>query len=97
MRLIWLSIFVSLFVGCGGDGGDSSEDATPTSLMCEHNGVIWACTEEGSCNPAEDIEYVEEAAEEEKLVKTTTGSIIIVAQCGSNVTFELPEYVPSND
>lgn len=104
MQRLILVFSLLLLVSCGGGGdgdtnyytGDgvssSSSSSAPSvstsSITCEHDGMVYICNP--SCVPDTTQEVV---AEEDGAVKTISigGSVTIIAECGSNVDFNLAD------
>lgn len=97
--------------GGSGNSSSGDESPQTTSLLCEHDGDLWLCpaTEGGSC--VRDQSSVEEGSvldSEARLIgveqngrvrpglKLTSGPITIIAECGSNVSFNVTEETSSD-
>lgn len=81
----------------------SSSAPSQSTIQCEHDGVVYLCNGE-DCAPDPTSEIVavesseEEVAESEDVLAQTTyksisigGSVTIIAECGSNVSFDITE------
>jgi hypothetical protein len=98
--IFYASTWMLAFTSCGGDGSDISDPTSLPSLpagaqiQCEHEGDVYICDNEMVCAP--DSEYeAQPTGEEGKYYAVpkldVDGPITIIAECGSNVVFNLRE------
>lgn len=102
-----LALALVCLASCGGSGGDGTPVAdtvaaqnapvvAPPTYQCAHDGAVYACNDQETCKKEETTTLAGETTTPTGRTifyakSITVGNVTIIAECGSNVNFDLSE------